>query len=332
MKRQRRAHCARRPCPAGAKRQRGIALLTAVLLVALATIIATAIAYESGMSARRGTAVLAYDQSLLAAQAAEALAAYGLKQDNAPSTLPGGGWAQPFGPAEVVPGVTIEAVLEDMTARFNLNSLITPTGLPDPVRLAAFRSLLRRAQIEPEWADKVVDWLDPDVLPYGTDGAEDQVYTGLTPPYRPPNMMVTSVSELLALPGFGRDRYLKLAPYVAALPRGTQLNVCTADPQIIDAMLSRLSEISDFSNGGQQQAEARKTACVPSPQQVASVVPAYVSDPTEQAQLRNAFGQKSSWFRLTTVVTIGTTQFTLYSLLYRNGGTISVVSRSQTPD
>ena len=75
-------------------------------------------------------------------------------------------------------------------------------------------------------------------------------------------MMITSVSELLALPEFGRDRYLKLAPYVAALPRGTTLNVCTANPQIIDAMLSRLSDVSDFSNGGEQQAEARKTACV----------------------------------------------------------------------
>ena len=74
--------------------------------------------------------------------------------------------------------MTIEAVLEDMTARFNLNNLITQTGLPDPVQLAAFRSLLRRAKVEPEWADKVVDWLDPDVLPYGNDGAEDQVYTG----------------------------------------------------------------------------------------------------------------------------------------------------------
>ncbi len=314
------------------RRQRGIALLTAVLLVALATIIATAIAYESGMSARRGTAVLAYDQSLLAAQAAEALAAYGLKQDNGKSTLPGGAWAQPFGPAEVVPGVTIEAVLEDMTARFNLNNLITPTGLPDPAQVKAFRALLVQRKIEPEWADKLVDWLDPDVQPYGTDGAEDQVYTGLTPPYRPPNMMITSVSELLALPEFGRDRYLRLAPYVAALPRGTPLNVCTADKALIDAMLSGNFEVKEFSTGGPQLDEARKTTCTPTPQQLTARLQEYVPDLDQRAALASSFAQISSYFRLTTVVTIGTTQFTLYSLLYRNGGTISVISRSQTPD
>jgi len=313
------------------RRQRGIALLTAVLLVALATIIATAIAYESGMSARRGTAVLAYEQSLLAAQAAEALAAYGLKQDNSPSTLPGGAWAQPFGPAEVVPGVTIEAVLEDMNARFNLNNLLTPTGLADRAQVKAFRALLVQHKIEPEWADKLVDWLDPDVQPSGTDGAEDQVYTGLVPPYRPPNMMITSVSELLALPEFGRDRYLRLEPYVAALPRGTPLNVCTADLALINAMLSGNYEVKEFTDGD-QLAEARKRTCTPTPGVVTNLLPQYVPDPNERKSLSSALAQISNYFRLTTIVTIGTSQFTLYSLLYRSNGTVSVISRSQTAD
>ena len=65
------------PPPRG---QRGIALLVAILLVALGTIIAAAVAYENAMSARRGTATYAFDQALLIAQGAEALAAYGLRQ------------------------------------------------------------------------------------------------------------------------------------------------------------------------------------------------------------------------------------------------------------
>ena len=62
---------ARRACTASATalraaaRQRGIALLVAVLLVALGTIIAAAVAYENAMTARRGTATYAFDQSIL---------------------------------------------------------------------------------------------------------------------------------------------------------------------------------------------------------------------------------------------------------------------------
>ena len=60
-------------------RQRGIAMLVAILLVALGTIIAAAVAYESAMTARRSTATLSFDEALLVSEGAEALAAYGLK-------------------------------------------------------------------------------------------------------------------------------------------------------------------------------------------------------------------------------------------------------------
>ncbi len=50
------------------------------------------------------------------------------------------------------------------------------------------------------------------------DGAEDQVYTSQTPPYRTGNWPMMSPSELMNLPGFGADRYRKIAPYVTALP------------------------------------------------------------------------------------------------------------------
>lgn len=66
--------------PPARVRQRGVALLTAILLVALGTIIATSLGYETVMTARRGEGDFAFDQSLLAAEAAEALAGYALRQ------------------------------------------------------------------------------------------------------------------------------------------------------------------------------------------------------------------------------------------------------------
>src|SRR5688572_22570357 len=114
-------------------RQRGVALITAVLLVALGTIVATAIAFQGTMAARRGAATFALDQSIAFAQGAEAIAAYALKEDkNKTKDELSEDWAKPFGPVEVVPGVSLEAVLQDMQGRFNVNLLLGQDNEPDP--------------------------------------------------------------------------------------------------------------------------------------------------------------------------------------------------------
>src|SRR5262245_40871800 len=93
--------------------QRGVALLAAILLVALGTILAAAIAYESAMAARRGAAGLSFEQSVLVAQGAEALAAYALKDDRNSTDDFSDSWAQPFGPTEITPDMVLEASVED---------------------------------------------------------------------------------------------------------------------------------------------------------------------------------------------------------------------------
>ena len=85
-----------------------MALLVAILLVALGTIIAATMAYNNAMTARRAAATFDFDQALLIAEGAEALAAYGLQQQakqNLRLHLPvGQAWSQPLPPAEVSPG------------------------------------------------------------------------------------------------------------------------------------------------------------------------------------------------------------------------------------
>ena len=110
-------------------------MLLAILLVAIATILAAAIGYASAMSARRSAASIAFDEGLLVAEAAEALAAFGLRADlraGAEYDYPGEAWAKPVGPIEIAPGVMLEASLEDVQGRFNLNSLVTGNGVTDP--------------------------------------------------------------------------------------------------------------------------------------------------------------------------------------------------------
>ena len=301
------------------QRQRGIALLVAILLVALGTILAAAVAYENAMTARRGAGTFAFDESLLIAQGAEALAAYGLRQirANDPTHIyPGQGWDKPLGPIEVVPGVMLEASLEDLQGRFNLNNLVKTDGTPDLTQVNAFVQLLALVGLEPKWAGYLIDWIDIDIVPQNPDGAEDSVYMGQTPPYRAANRYITSTTELLALPGFGRDRYVKLAPYVTALPHGTTLNICSAPGPVLDAFLG--AGRSEFgANPGQlAQTRSNTSGCFPT---LANYQAAF--DPKAwTAGAAKVFSENSSYFRLSSFITIGSTEFNLYSLLYMDSG------------
>jgi general secretion pathway protein K len=320
-----------RACPPR-RAQQGIALLVAILLVALGTILAAAVAYENAMTARRGTATFAFDQSVLVAEGGEALAAYGLRiihQSDPTHTYPGQGWEKPVGPMEVVPGVMITAALEDLQGRFNINNLVSRDGTPDMVNVNAFTQLLLAVGLEPKWTGFIIDWIDADIVPQTPSGAEDSVYMGQTPPYRTANRYVTSTTELLALPGFGRDRYVRIAPYVVALPQGTKINVCSASGPVLDAFLG--SGHSDFGSDPQQLGKNRSstTGCFPTLANYQAAFPPNQWTPT----LSGKFGQASSYFRLTSFITVGSTEFNLYSLLYQDQtGAVRPIQRSFTPD
>jgi len=304
----------------------------AILLVALGTMLAVAVGYENAMTARRGTATFALDQALLIQQGAEALAAYGVRQihQSDPShTYIGQGWDKPYGPMEVVPGVMLTAGLEDMQGRFNLNNLVNQDGTPNPAYVTAFTQLLEMLGLEPKWTGFLVDWIDYDIVPQNPDGAEDSVYMGQTPPYRTANRYITSPSELLALPGFGHDRYMLLAPYVTALPWGTKINVCTASGVVLDAFLG--SGHTEFSADPQQLAKNRASAtgCFPTIQNYQAAF----GQNAQSAGGSAAFAETTTYFRLTSFITIGSAQFNLYSLLYQDQtGALRPIQRSFTAD
>ena len=68
-----------------------------------------------------------------------------------------------------------------------------------------FTRLLEALQLESKWATLLADWIDADVEPNGFEGGEDTLYLAQNPAYRAPNAPIVSISELLALPGFGID-------------------------------------------------------------------------------------------------------------------------------
>ena len=105
--------------------------------------------------------------------------------------------------------------------------------------VTAFTQLLALVGLEEKWTGFIIDWIDWNGTPSIPEGAEDSVYMGQTLPYRAANRYITSASELLALPGFGRDRYLKLAPYVTALPLRHASSMSAPPRAVLDAFTGK---------------------------------------------------------------------------------------------
>jgi general secretion pathway protein K len=115
----------------------------------------------------------------------------------------------------------------------------------------------------------------------------------------------------MALPGFGRGRYNRLAPYIAALPGGSPINICTASGQLLDAITGQTEYSTDTAN---LEDSRHQTGCFP---------PLAVLETTLNTQqpthMETRLGTTSHYFRLRTYITIGTARFSLYSLLYLDG-------------
>ena len=155
----------------------------------------------------------------------------------------------------------------------------------------------------------VDDGLDDGDVAYtlvlGQATSADPNYSGIDPPYRTANSMITSTSELMAIAGFDREMYRRLAPYITVLPRGTTLNVNTAS----DVVLASLSDDLDISTAA-SLVEERGTAEFLD-------IDATFEGLVDADTLQEIDGV-SEHFLLTATVTLGSNQLTMRSVLQRD--------------
>jgi general secretion pathway protein K len=195
----------------------------------------------------------------------------------------------------------------------------------DPRPLEQFQRLLVSVGVEAKWAGMARDWIDQDETVGNPDGAEDSVYTSQTPPYRTGNWPMMSPSELMNLPGFGAERYQKIAPYVTALPNASlKINICTAPALVLESLVEGLS--GEWSGNPAVLANGRKAGCFPDVATFTNVATSFAG-PKAMANIGTPIDTKSSYFMLTTHVTLGNSQFTFYSLLYRGSTKITPLMR-----
>ncbi len=302
-------------------KQRGVALITAIVLVAIATVLAVRIGTRASLDMRRTAGLMAMDQAWQVALGAEAWAAEVLRQDRQDTERDhrAESWAQPLPPLPV-DGGSIQGWLEDMQGRFNLNNLVRANGEVDEAEIARFERLLENVGAERRWARIMADWIDADTVPGFPAGAEDGTFLAQAPPYRSANGPITTITELMALPGMGLEEYLKIRPHVSALPAGTKINLCSASAELLTA----LSEGgSSFRDAAALQSNRRQD-CFPSIEDFRATL----SEEEFQALQENV-AESTHWFRLVTTASIGTSELTLYSLMERNtSGSTRTVLRS----
>lgn len=284
---------------------RGAALVTAMLIVTFVSVLASGMLWSANLDRRRAEVMLFTDQAFEYALGAEAWAADVLRQDREKSDIdyPGEDWAVALPPLPIEGGY-IEGLVEDMQGRFNVNNLLDANGVVNPLGVAQFERLLTSFDLEPRLAAIVADWLDGDIDATFPDGAEDDAYTGLDPPYRTANAAITNPSELLAVAGFDRASYAMLKPFITALPSGTPLNVNTTTAPVLQAIVDGM---------GANEAES----LLEEAHEVGLQDLSALQDRVPQDALAS-LAVSSGFFRVTTRVSLGTTLFTMYSLLERD--------------
>jgi general secretion pathway protein K len=219
--------------------EKGAALLTVLLLVAVMSIIALGVLDDIRFGVRRTVNATGREQAQRYALGAEELArvqiARMVRTDPGRTTLKGDWNGRTF--AFPIENGVMTGRISDATACFNLNSVAEGRGDRLVRRELGVRQLvilLGGLGIPPgrgqTLADNLADWIDSDDISMG--GAEDQDYARAAPAYRAGGAMLAEVSELRAVRGFTADVYERLRPFVCAPPTTdlSPINVNTLAP------------------------------------------------------------------------------------------------------
>ena len=302
--------------------QRGLALISALLIVSLAGVLGAARMFALQLETQATRALLGITQARLIALGIEELAAEIMARDALTSDTDhyGEPWFRGTRDMSVGP-MRIRGTIEDMQGRFNLNNLITQQGTPDMIAVDQFRRLLRVLGLDETLAFKALDWMDSDNLPQPGGGAEDEAYTRLFPPYQAPNRPMEDVSELLAVEGVDAEIWRLLSPHVTALPvtgPPVPVNVNTATEEVL-LSLAEYPDRARVQDWRQRQLAGGMT-------DLGEVQAALPSRMAERVSL------SSNWFALHQAVNADGTRFYLTSLLDRGLGQVRARRQGLPPE
>ena len=215
-------------------REKGAAVITAMLVVALAAATASFMMWQNQLWLRQVENLKDQAQGRWIARAAIDWGRAVLEDDSRDVDHEGERWATPIPPLEAEGG-TVTGTLRDAQGLINLNDLVR-NGKASQGDVLTVRRLFSELKLNPDLVNAMVDWMDADSEVRSPGGAEDMQYLALDPPYRAANRPLVDVDELYRVQGFNRDIVERLRPFVTVLPVPTPVNVNTASGEVLAAL------------------------------------------------------------------------------------------------
>ena len=302
------------------KLRKGIALLTAMMVMSLATITAVQMTSEQQVYFRRTENILLHEQAYLYLLSAEDFTKIVLTEDfnNNQTDSFQDDWYSEDPVVFPIEGGVLTGSVSDLQGKFNINNLAKLQR--DPWDEQRLRLALLNNDVPADIANVIMDWLDEnsEALP---GGAEDVDYLAGDRPYRAGNGMMGSISELRLLKGIDEEMFESLEKVLIALPAtNVAININTAPPEVLRVIVEGLSD---------KEAEDLAKDLAENP----------IKEPDElldNALVKgkkidvNGLSAESSYFLLESMATVSRARAKMLSILYRQDNkNISVVLRTQ---
>ncbi len=324
--------------------QRGVAIIMAMLVVALATSVAAYAAWQQNLWVRQSENLGNQAQALAVSRAALYFGRLVLVEDlKDPNTASydhlGESWAK-YALITPVEGGSVSGKILDQQGLFNVNNLAATDPLQQSFQLKWFTELLKLLDLPPSLAQALQDYIDLDEQgPF-----EDLTYLGKPEPYRTANQPLQSLDELNRIQGFDDAVIKKLKPFITAIPvvkapaQGasaptipTKLNVNTAPKEVLNAVFG--------AQAGTQILTLRDKApfkeLAEFETQTSTLLPALdAKNPATHPWSAKNIDVKSNYFLVSAVSQFGATQTGLLALILRTDMSTwpAIVWQKQTLD
>lgn len=316
--------------------ERGAALLTVLLLVAVMSVVAATALERVALATRMTGNGGAIDQARAYADAGTQIARMRIgdlvASNPARITLAGGWMGTPQ--SIPVPGGIATARVTDGGNCFNLNSVVTGESEASlkvrPIGVSQFQALLQALGVDARQAQgaaaALADWVDSDSVAQ-PGGAEDETYAQAPRPYRAANRLMVDASELRAVNGITPAIYDLARPWVCALP------VTDLSPININTLLPTQAPLFSMLLPGQLSvAQARQLLAQRPPDGYGSTVQFWampslsglspMTEVAEQVKLTTGF------FEVDVSVNVGGTQLVERALIDARENPATIVRRS----
>lgn len=225
-------------------RASGAAILLALLSLSLVAALASLVLRDFDRAIQAADVHHDQAQSRLLASSAIDWARHGLAEDAASSQIDHYGefWAQDSAAFDLQESA-VSSNVEDLSGRFDLNTLVTVQGIA-PEQVAAYGRLLAELGVPAGAAEALASTLANHLRQRLEAAAPSATGLAASPgPASPAKALVPpllDIRELSQIAGYSTELLNRLQPFVVALPVAAPLNVNTASPEVLAAVLPGL--------------------------------------------------------------------------------------------